>query len=92
MGLPRLWGRVGAIEPLVRTDNGQEVGKRDEDKDTPTKVEVADSILGIGWTVTYYVILVIGAFGFWKELWVLTESASALAPFTEVQHSGFEIQ
>jgi len=92
MGLPRFWGRVGAIEPLVGPDNGQEqVRKRDEDKGTAKKVEVADGRLGIGWTVAYYAILVAGAFGFWKELWTLTESSSALTSFTEVRHSVMRI-
>jgi prenyl protein peptidase len=82
MGLPRLWGRVGAIEPLVGPDNGQDrVRKRDKDKATATKVKAADGGLGIGWTVAYYVILVAGAIGFWKELWALTESSSALIQF-----------
>lgn len=92
MGLPRFWGRVGAIEPLVGPDNGQEqVRKRDEDKATTVKVKVADGRLGIGWTVVYYVILVAGAVGFWRELWALTESSSALTQFAEGRHSGLGI-
>lgn len=30
------------------------------------------------WSVAYYVLLVIGAVGWWKELWALTESGNAL--------------
>jgi prenyl protein peptidase len=93
MGLPRFWGRVGAIEPLVGPDNGQEQArKRDEDKATAAKVKVADGRLGIAWTVVYYVILVAGAFGFWKELWTLTESSSALIQFFEARHAGLGIE
>lgn len=93
MGLPRFWGRVGAIESLVGSDNVQEqVRKRDEDKTTVAKVKVADGGLGIGWTVAYYVILVAGAVGFWKELWALTESSSALIQFFETRHSGLGIE
>lgn len=33
---------------------------------------------GVGWTVTYYVLLVTGAVGFWKALWMLTESERRL--------------
>lgn len=70
-------------------DNGQEQArKRDEDKATEVKVKVADGRLGIAWTVAYYVILVAGAFGFWRELWALTESSSALIQFAEARHSG----
>jgi prenyl protein peptidase len=93
MGLPRFWGRVGAIEHLVGLDNGQEqVRKRDEDKATTVKVKVADGRLGIGWTVAYYLILVAGAIGFWKKLWALTESPSALIQFSEKRHSGLGIE
>lgn len=38
--------------------------------------------LGLGWTVMYYVLLVAGALGFWKGLWVLTESDKALVEFS----------
>ncbi|KAJ4392070.1 CAAX prenyl protease [Gnomoniopsis smithogilvyi] len=30
------------------------------------------------WSVAYYVLLVVGAVGWWKELWALTESGNAL--------------
>lgn len=33
---------------------------------------------GVGWTVTYYMLLVGGAVGFWKLLYPLTASALAL--------------
>jgi prenyl protein peptidase len=93
MGLPRFWGRVGAIEPLVGPDNGEDQSrKRDEDKATGVNVRVADGELSIAWTVAYYVILVAGAVGFWKELWALTESSSALMQFHEGRHSGLGIE
>ena len=37
--------------------------------------------LGVAWTVAYYTLLVAGAVGFWKGLWVLTESDGALVEF-----------
>lgn len=37
--------------------------------------------LGVGWSVTYYVILIAGAVAFHRRLWPLTESESALAQF-----------
>jgi len=89
MGLPRLWGRAGAIEPRVSPDNKEEqIRKTEENKASAVKVNVAGSRLGIVWTVAYYVILVAGAVGFWKELRILTESSSALIHFSETRHSG----
>lgn len=35
--------------------------------------------LGAGWTLLYYVLLVVGAVGWYRELWNLTESGNALA-------------
>jgi prenyl protein peptidase len=93
MGLPRLWGRVGATEPHVGPDNGEEqIRKREGGKDSAVKVNVAGGRLGIVWTVAYYVILVAGAVGFWKELWTLTESSSALIHLSETRHSGLGIE
>lgn len=37
--------------------------------------------LGIGWTVAYYALLVLGALGFYALLFPLTESSNALASF-----------
>jgi prenyl protein peptidase len=39
--------------------------------------------LGIGWTLGYYVLLFVGAYGFYKGSWRLTESSNALASFGE---------
>lgn len=38
-------------------------------------------VLGIGWTVAYYVLLVTGALLFYEQIWRLTESSGALATF-----------
>lgn len=34
--------------------------------------------LSLGWTVAYYVLLVVGAVAWWRQLWSLTESGNAL--------------
>ncbi|KAJ9641826.1 CAAX prenyl protease [Coniosporium tulheliwenetii] len=77
-GLPRLWGRVGELEveagvPMGPPDVGD--GKGD---DAARSGPPLSHGLGTVWTVVYYVSLVAGAVGFWKCLWVLTESENAL--------------
>ncbi|KAF2767484.1 hypothetical protein EJ03DRAFT_276006 [Teratosphaeria nubilosa] len=76
-GFPRVTGRVGqdtALAPLRATPDVAQ-GKRDEDAD------VSARNLGIAWTWAYYALLVVGAFGFYKLLFPLTESSNALATF-----------
>lgn len=68
MGLPRLWGRVGVETAAPIGPPGT-----DFDHTLPSRSK------GIGWTVTYYVILVAGAYGFRCQLFPLTESSHALA-------------
>lgn len=71
-------GRVEAGEPLgplVR-------GKEDEDEDGKGRgIGVGNGELSIGWTVVYYVLLVVGAMGFAWALWPLTQSYNALVDF-----------
>lgn len=64
-GFPRFWGRVGG-ETVLGPDCGEE-GEGDDG--------------GWGWTVVYYFLLVVGAVGWWKLLWVWTESEGALVRF-----------
>ena len=54
-------------------------GRDDGRKSGDAAMRVGDGRLGVTWTVAYYVLLVAGAVGFWKELWPLTESARRLA-------------
>ena len=75
-GLPRLWGRVEAGVPL-----GVPLAKEKEDTDSPG-VDVVPGHLGMSWTVTYYLLLFVGAIGFYYGLWPLTQSTHALASFT----------
>lgn len=75
-GLPRLWGRVG--RDLEVGGGGERRGKEDAGRargagPTPRRG------LGIGWTVTYYVMLVAGVVAFQRGLRPLTESKGALA-------------
>lgn len=74
-GLPRFWGRVETGVALASPVKG----KDDERERSP--IYVTPGELGIGWTVAYYVLLVVGAVGFWYALWPLTESSHALAGF-----------
>lgn len=75
MGLPRVWGRVGGEggKRVVRGKKGDDDGK---EKDWE-----GEKGMGIGWTVGYYIVLVAGAFAWWKCLWWLTESEGALMRF-----------
>jgi len=83
MGLPRFWGRLDGPETLMGPEevrSGEQGRKRDEDKEM--KVQIGHGGLHIGWTVAYYVLLVTGAVGWYKGMWVLTESSSALTQFS----------
>lgn len=70
MGLPRLYGRVGvqAGEPIGPS------GKEDRQSDYPPLREH-----GVGWTIAYYIFLVLGAVGFSFLLFPLTDSSHALS-------------
>ena len=81
MGLPRVWGRVGGMVVEGGTVGGPVVRGKDDDGDMKRKDEEMEVGLNVGWTVMYYVILVVGAFAWWKCLWWLTESESALMRF-----------
>ena len=66
--------------PDVGSEEDDSIRGKD-DREIKKKMLVADGRLGIGWTVGYYFVLVSGALGFWKGLWVLTESKGSLADF-----------
>ncbi|KAI9371694.1 hypothetical protein BJX61DRAFT_14552 [Aspergillus egyptiacus] len=74
-GLPRLWGRVEAVVPIGPTLNR---GKEDSDR----SLEYSYGQLSVGWSIAYYTLLVLGAFGFYCCLWPLTDSLHGLADFT----------
>lgn len=84
MGLPRFWGRVGAVEPLLGSSNRfEQTRKRNENNNTMAAIQVAEGRSSICWTIAYYILLLLGAFGFLKEMWALTESPSALTQLRE---------
>ncbi|KAI1367812.1 CaaX protease [Xylaria arbuscula] len=68
MGLPRLWGRV---EPWYNVDGA-------EGSDDAGKAGSKGRRPSILWSVVYYVLLVAGAVGWWKNLGTLTTSTNAL--------------
>ncbi|KAL4926497.1 Sucrase/ferredoxin-like-domain-containing protein [Aspergillus undulatus] len=73
-GLPRLWGRVEATVPI-----GPALSRGKEDSDRSS--DYSYDQLGIGWSVAYYALLVVGAIGFCYALWPLTESLHELTEF-----------
>ena len=75
-GVPRFWGRVtSGSEDIIAPELGG--GRRRENG----AKNATDGSLGIVWTIAYYTLLVVGAVGWNKLLWTLTESPSALAAF-----------
>ncbi|KAI1282295.1 CaaX protease [Xylaria sp. FL0933] len=70
MGLPRLWGRV---EPSSDMDDARNNEDRNGRKANSRRFRAT-----ILWSVVYYVLLVGGAVGWWKNLGPLTASANAL--------------
>lgn len=76
MGLPRFWGRVG-VEAGVPI-GPPESDKRSDDQKAYDDDFPPESSRGIGWTIAYYIVLVAGAYGFYRGLFPLTESRYAL--------------
>ncbi|KAF2097317.1 hypothetical protein NA57DRAFT_57908 [Rhizodiscina lignyota] len=73
-----------------RDDDDDDEDEDSEDVFAPTQDEDPIPVLhaprgrkvwtvGIGWTIAYYLLLVAGAVGFWKQLGPLTESTNKLA-------------
>lgn len=74
MGLPRVYGAVmGRQRGRSRGGKGVSSSSQKEEEEEEFLVPVAR-----WWSVAYYVLLVVGAVGWWKELWALTESGNAL--------------
>ncbi len=69
MGLPQVWGRVGAGQEDV-VGNGGPQRKGAAGGKRPTVL----------FTLLYYVLLVAGAVMWWRNLWALSESENALIP------------
>ncbi|CAJ2505958.1 Uu.00g000880.m01.CDS01 [Anthostomella pinea] len=76
MGLPRFWGRV---EPALSGDDVFRSGATEIDRKIRAAAAAARTP-SVAWSVVYYVLLVGGAVGWWRNLGALTESANALVP------------
>ena len=63
-------------EALIGPDLGE--GKKTEDRASAQNAQ-----LSVVWTLAYYVLLVVGAVSWYKFLWPMTESSSALARFSK---------
>lgn len=63
----------------VRVGNSLMENQDDDEKQTARSTGPQN--LGMGWTVAYYGLLVVGSFAFYELLWPLTESPNALALF-----------
>lgn len=75
IGFPRFWGKVSAGETVLGPDYGELADG--EHGPAPGNSEWKDIV----WTVSYYTLLVVGAVGWWRSLWLWTESESALIVF-----------
>lgn len=63
----------------VRVGSGL-MEKQDEDGRNLARAQFRS--FALAWTVAYYALLVVGAWGFYKLLWLLTESNNALVSFS----------
>ncbi|EXJ91547.1 prenyl protein peptidase [Capronia epimyces CBS 606.96] len=83
VGLPRFWGRVKRTEyyPL------SPVAIRGKDDTDAVQPGGKERRLGLQWTVTYYVLLLAGAYAFYAGLWPLTDSSLAFVQFGGAEKS-----
>jgi prenyl protein peptidase len=92
MGFPRVAGKVGQhadeypydVTPDVAQGKREDGNERDGGHDRMTAGSsqvLRPRNLGTRWTVAYYLLLVVGSYGFYKLLWPLTESSNALVEF-----------
>ncbi|KIV99924.1 hypothetical protein, variant 2 [Verruconis gallopava] len=79
MGLPRIWGRVGVRASMqINVPSG---GKKGGTRDLGTSATVKRDLSTL-WTVVYYLLLILGAYGFYINLFPLTASSNALIDFS----------
>lgn len=76
-GLPRFWGRVKRQEPYPLSP----VAIRGKDDIDAIHARGGEAVLGLKWTIAYYILLVTGIYLFFIGLWPLTISDAALAKF-----------
>lgn len=77
---------TAGAEPLMGPDTGGT--KRDDDATQGPRdgsnllaQDMEPQEIGLVWTLAYYILLVVGAYGFYRYFWVLTESKNALVEF-----------
>lgn len=71
-------GKVTVGNSLMQQEDGQSAGSAEREKAAKEAYQQPQN-LGLQWTVGYYVLLVTGAFGFYRLLYPLTASSNALA-------------
>lgn len=76
-------GETIGAQPLPASESAVGRGKEDNVDITFVRMSPKAGELGVAWTVAYYLLLFVGAYGFTKELWTLTESSNALASFRQ---------
>jgi prenyl protein peptidase len=83
-GLPRFWGKV-------QVEAGEPIGPSQADRNTRgrsppvgTNRQGVRKDMTMTYTVVYYALLFVGAYGFKRSLWSLTESSGSLAHFETV--------
>lgn len=85
MGLPRMWGRVGAdgVGDATAGTGGVRTNSqgRRKARDSNAGVMVQPKGVGMLWSVVYYLLLVVGVVGFYCGLFPMTESKHALVNF-----------
>lgn len=65
----------------VRVGNSVMKDKDENEVKAASMLRGGSKNLGSSWSAIYYILLFVGAFGFYKFLWYLTESQNALATF-----------
>lgn len=99
MGLPRLWGKVKVRQSLPKSYRATQLGPiirgKDDDESEPLSARLDDrKQMGRSWmrgvdadtrqTVVYYALLLCGAYGFYRSLFLLTDFKSlALVAFSK---------
>ncbi|KAK0939857.1 CAAX prenyl protease [Friedmanniomyces endolithicus] len=71
---------AGASAKVVGDSLAQ--GERQEDSKAAYVRQAGPQNLGVGWTVMYYALMLMGSYGFYRMLWPLTESSNSLAAFS----------
>ncbi|EME48288.1 hypothetical protein DOTSEDRAFT_42514 [Dothistroma septosporum NZE10] len=65
----------------VRVGNSLMQEQSDDEKNAASGMKAGRGNVGVVWTVVYYLLLVVGSYGFYRLLWKLTESGNALVKF-----------